>query len=427
MRALIHRLSTHPKYSRVFEWGKVISIAGSAQILVQLTGLLTGILIIRMLPTKEYAFYTLANTMLSTMTVLADGGISAGAMAQGGKVWKDRQQLGLVLATGLDLRKKFAIFSLLVAVPILVYLLWHQGASLWVIVLVVATLIPSFYAALSDSLLEIVPKLHQDIKPLQMNQVMVNIFRLLLSASAVLFPFTFIVLLANGIPRMYGNFKLRKIVEKFAEPELQPDPVYRDNIMQVVKRMMPGSIYYCISGQMTIWLLSIFGSTDSIAKIGALGRISMLLTIFTVLFGTLITPRFARLAEDKAVLLKRFVTIQVGMVILCTAICTLIYFVPQPALWLLGDKFKGLEMELTLSILASCLALMSGLFFGLSSSRGWPTHPVVLIVGNVVFVVTGALLFDVSSLMGALWFNIFINLYPVVIHSLNFYYKAFKK
>ena len=427
MRALIHRLSTHPKYSRVFEWGKVISIAGSAQILVQLTGLLTGILIIRMLPTKEYAFYTLANTMLSTMTVLADGGISAGAMAQGGKVWKDRQQLGLVLATGLDLRKKFAIFSLLVAVPILVYLLWHQGASLWVIVLVVATLIPSFYAALSDSLLEIVPKLHQDIKPLQMNQVMVNIFRLLLSASAVLFPFTFIVLMANGIPRMYGNFKLRKIVEKFAEPELQPDPVYRDNIMQVVKRMMPGSIYYCISGQMTIWLLSIFGSTDSIAKIGALGRISMLLTIFTVLFGTLITPRFARLAEDKAVLLKRFVTIQVGMVILCTAICTLIYFVPQPALWLLGDKFKGLEMELTLSILASCLALMSGLFFGLSSSRGWPTHPVVLIVGNVVFVVTGALLFDVSSLMGALWFNIFINLYPVVIHSLNFYYKALKK
>lgn len=427
MRALIHRLSTHPRYSRVFEWGKVISIAGSAQILVQLTGLLTGILIIRMLPTKEYAFYTLANTMLSTMTVLADGGISAGAMAQGGKVWKDRQQLGLVLATGLDLRKKFAIFSLLVAVPILVYLLWHQGASLWVIVLVVATLIPSFYAALSDSLLEIVPKLHQDIKPLQMNQVMVNIFRLLLSASAVLFPFTFIVLLANGIPRMYGNFKLRKIVEKFAEPELQPDPVYRDNILQVVKRMMPGSIYYCISGQMTIWLLSIFGSTDSIAKIGALGRISMLLTIFTVLFGTLITPRFARLAEDKAVLLKRFVTIQVGMVILCTAICTLIYFVPQPALWLLGDKFQGLEMELTLSILASCLALMSGLFFSLSSSRGWPTHPVVLIVGNIIFVVTGALLFDVSSLRGALWFNIFINLYPVVIHSLNFYYKTLKK
>jgi O-antigen/teichoic acid export membrane protein len=427
MRALIHRLSAHPKYSRVFEWGKVISIAGSAQILVQLTGLLTGILIIRMLPTREYAFYTLANTMLSTMTVLADGGISAGAMAQGGKVWKDKKQLGLVLATGLDLRKKFAVFSLLVAVPILVYLLLHQGATVWVIALIVATLIPSFYAALSDSLLEIVPKLHQDIKPLQVNQVTVNIFRLFLSGAALLFPFTFIVLLANGIPRMYGNLKLRKIVAKFAEPDLKPDPEYRSSILQVVRKMMPGSIYYCISGQMTIWLLSIFGSADSIAQIGALGRISMLLTIFTVLFGTLITPRFARLAEDRSVLLSRFITIQLGMAVLCTLICTVIYFFPQPALWILGQKFQGLEMELTLSIIASCLGLMSGLFFSLSSSRGWPTHPAVLIIGNILFVVTGALLFKVSTLRGALYFNIFINLYPVTIHSLNFYYKALKK
>jgi len=425
--SLINRVYANPKYSKLFEWGRVISIAGSAQILVQATGLLTGILIIRMLPTKEYAFYTLANTMLSTMTVLADGGISAGVMAQGGKVWRDKKQLGLVLSTGLDLRRKFAVFSLLVAVPILIYLLLHQGATVWVILLIIATLIPSFYAALSDSLLEIVPKLHQDIRPLQANQVMVNLFRMFLSTLSIFFPFTFIILLANGIPRMYGNMKLQKIVSKFAEGNQPPDAGYRKNIIEIVKKMMPGSIYYCISGQITIWLISFFGTTESIAKIGALGRLSMVLSIFTVLFGTLITPRFARLPDNRTSLLSKFVTIQVVMVILCTAICGIVYLFPQPALWILGQKFQGLEVELTLSILASCLALMSGVFFSLSSSRGWPTHPAVLIIGNIIFVVTGAFLFNVSTLKGALWFNIFINLYPVTIHSLNFYYKTFKK
>lgn len=85
----------------------MIFITGGAQVLVQLTGLISGILIIRLLPTNEYAFYTLANTMLGTLAVLAGGGISTGGMSEGGKVWRDKARLGGVLATGLKLRRKF--------------------------------------------------------------------------------------------------------------------------------------------------------------------------------------------------------------------------------------------------------------------------------------------------------------------------------
>ncbi|TDQ09984.1 MATE family efflux transporter [Pedobacter metabolipauper] len=425
----IHRhILSHPRYVRMFEWGKALSITGAAQILVQASGLLCGILIIRLLPVKEYAFYTIANTMLGTMTVLADGGISSGVMAQGGKVWKDKDELGKVLATGLDLRRKFAIGSLLITIPILTFLLWRQGADIWMIVLIVLTLIPAFFAALSDSILGIVSKLHQDIKPLQYNQVKVGVFRLILSACFVwVFPFTFIALLASGIPRIYGNLQMKKIASKFSESNSKPTLEYRQNILRIVKKMMPGAIYYCISGQITIWLISFLGSTDSIAKVGALGRFSMLLSVFTVLFGTLVTPRFARMQEDKISLLKKFATIQILLIFLCTLFCGLIYLFPQPALWLLGNKFSGLHVELTLSVVSSSLSLMSGVFFGLSSSRGWPTHPAILITGNVLSVAAGILLFDLTSLRGALWFNIFISTYPVIIHSLNFYYKIFRK
>src|SRR5690606_35641018 len=109
--ALKHKIN----YSRISEWGKLIAITGSSQILIQALGFISGILVIRVLPVHEYALYTLANTMLGTLTILADGGISTGTMALGGKVWNDRDKLGKVMATGMALRKKFAIGSLLVS------------------------------------------------------------------------------------------------------------------------------------------------------------------------------------------------------------------------------------------------------------------------------------------------------------------------
>jgi O-antigen/teichoic acid export membrane protein len=196
LKVYLEKIQAHPHYARAVYWGKAISVTGSVQVLVQAAGLICGIWIIRLLPTKEYAFYTLANTMLGMMTTLADSGISNGVMVLGGRVWQDRKKLGVVLATGLDLRRKFAWGSLTVSVPVLAYLLMHQGAGWMETLFIILVLIPAFWAALSDSLLEIIPKLHQDIKPLQKNQLAVSTGRLLLSGlGLVLFPWTAAALL----------------------------------------------------------------------------------------------------------------------------------------------------------------------------------------------------------------------------------------
>jgi hypothetical protein len=189
-----------PNHEKAIHWIKLISITGGSQTIIQVLGLLSGIIVIRLLSINEYALYTIANTMLGTMSILADGGISTGVLSQGGKVWHDRQKLGAVIVTGLYLRKKFAIGSLILAVPILIYLLKHNGASWLNCILISLTLIPAFFAALSDSLYEVAPKLLQDIVALQKNQLVANISRfLLLAGSLFLLPWTFIALLGNGI------------------------------------------------------------------------------------------------------------------------------------------------------------------------------------------------------------------------------------
>ena len=88
----------NPLYIKTVGWVKIVGITGVAQLGVQALGLLCGILVIRLLPTSEYALYTLANTMLGTMVMLANAGIPIAVMAEGGKVWQDKTKLGPALS-----------------------------------------------------------------------------------------------------------------------------------------------------------------------------------------------------------------------------------------------------------------------------------------------------------------------------------------
>ena len=397
-------------------WGKLISITGGAQVIVQAVGFVCGILIIRLLPVQEYAFYTLANTMLGTMTVLADGGISSGVMSQGGKVWQDKEKLGAILATGLDLRRKFAIGSLLISVPILFYLLIYNNASWITASLITLSLIPTFFAALSDSLLEIAPKLHQSITPLQKNQVMVGVGRLLLSGLFLfIFPWAFLAILATGIPRIYGNLKLKKIASVFIDDNQSPDPLIRKEILTLVQRTMPESMYYCISGQLTVWLISIFGSTASLAHLGALSRFGVVTSLFSILFMTLIVPRFARLPNVKLLLYNKIGYILLGGVILSAFIITMVWFFSNQVLWLLGDQYAGLNKEFILIIVGSCITLIQGFFFSINLSKGWAIKPIPYILISLTTTLLAAIFINLSTLYGIIIFNIIISIIQALV------------
>ncbi|MEP5255639.1 MAG: polysaccharide biosynthesis protein [Winogradskyella arenosi] len=405
-------------------WLKLISVTGSAQIVVQALGFVGGILIIRLLPVEEYAWYVLANTMLGAMTVLADGGISQGVMSEGGKVWQDKQKLGVVLATGLDLRRKFAIVSLIIMVPVLLYFLIKNNASWLTSILITLSLIPAFYASLSDTLLQIVPKLHQNISALQKNQLKVSIGRLIfLFSTLFVFPLTYVVILANGISRMYGNIKLYKIAGADIELGQKPDLEVRGRIVNMVKRILPGAIYYAFNGQLIIWLASVFSDTTSIAYLGALGRINMLLAIFTVMINMLIIPRFARLESNKKLLLKRFFQIIIAVIIPLLVFLSMVYFFRNQILWVLGESYKELDFELVLNIIAGIFNLLAGTCFSLYASRGWVLKPLITISVNVSITIFGIVIFDISNLLGLLYLNITIALVAFLINANYCFFK----
>jgi O-antigen/teichoic acid export membrane protein len=422
MKEFTQRLMANPKYSKIFEWGKLISVTGATQIIIQILGFVSGILVIRLLSVEEYAFYTIANTMLGTMTVLADGGIAAGVMAQGGKVWKSRTELGAVLATGIDLRQKFAVGSLAIAVPLTIYLLIHHNANWLMSVLIVLALIPAFFMTLSGTLHEIAPKLQQDIIPLQKVSLGVNIGRLALTGITLfIFPWAFLAVLASGMPQLWGNWRLRRVSKSYADWSMAPDPLVKQQILGIVKRVLPGSIYYCISGQLTIWIISVAGSTNSLSEIGALGRLSMLFAIFSVMFATLMGPRFARMPYLRKAIIKRFIEIQALLLLLSIILIALFYVFSDPLLWILGARFKGLNNEVLFIAISGSVTLLNVATNQLLSSRGLIVPPIIFIPVAIAVQSVFVFILKLDNVIGVLQYGIYTTAIMYVIRVIYFF------
>ncbi len=406
---MIEEITSRKKSARIFEWLKLITITGSAQIIIQLVGIVSGIIVVRSLSTDEYALYTIANTMLGTMVILADGGITTGVMSLSAKSWQDREKLGSILASGLYLRKIFAIITLTFAVPVLYYFLNHHGASTIIAFLIICSLIVSFYANLSGNLLEILPKLNQNIVALQITQLTNNFLRLFLLSVLLLFlPLSVIAIFAGGIPQIITNKKLNVIANTYANISSKPNPIIIREILRIVKLRLPDAIYYCLSGQITIWLISIFGSTTSIADLGALSRISMLFNLFSILFATLVIPRYARIADDFQILRVRSLQILILLLFLTFLIFIITNAFTNQILLVLGQKYMHLGGSVPLMIFGGSLNLISGVLFGLCTSRGWIFNPILSIIINLIASCTGIFFFKIQILEGVLLFNIYI-------------------
>lgn len=357
--------------------------------------------------------------MLGAMNILADGGIISGVTAEGGKVWQDKSKLGSVIVTGLNLRKKFAIGSILIAGSLLIYLLIHNNANWYYALLIFISLIPVFYANLSDSMLEIAPKLHQDLKPLQKNQLLANFGRLILTIPAVLFlPFTPVAIFAAGIPRIIANIKLKKISDKFASTNQHENSDVKKNIIRMVKRILPGDIYNIFSVQITVWILSVVGSANAIAQVGALFRIGAVLALFNVLFNTIIIPRFSRMEEDKKKLKANMIKIQFLLFGIGVVIVFFTWLLNSQIIWLLGINYANLKNELVLAIIILYLNIVENVIYTMCRGRGWVLNPIINILINIVSISICAYTLNIGSLYGVLVLNIIVSAILVMMHSI---------
>jgi O-antigen/teichoic acid export membrane protein len=403
--ATVARVRDVVRSPQVVSWTKILTRFLSLEALVQGLTFACGILIVRALPKPDYALFTVANTMLATMNLMADNGIGSGITAIGGRVWQDRFRFGQLITTAMQLRRMFAIASVTLVTPILAWMLLRNGAAPSYAALITATVLFGFYFQLTVGVLMPVPRLHLEVNRIQNLNVWYSALRLaLLIVAYEILLNTAVAMLAAALSLALQEIVLRRWVPTMADPKAPVHEGDRREILSIVRSQAPNSIYYCIHSQLNVWLISVFGSATGVAEVGALGRLAVIFAMLASVMGNVIYPRFARV-QEAGLLWRRYWQILGGHAVLALALLGVAAIFPDAFLWVLGPKYANLKHELLLMILSAVLFSILACMWQLNVARGWIVSPWLLVPVGVATQIVLIVLLDVSTVRGVLLMN----------------------
>jgi O-antigen/teichoic acid export membrane protein len=352
-------------------WGKLLAKFVSVQIFVQAVGLVSGILLIRKLSQTEYAYFTIANSMQATLILLADVGVSSALSGIGGKVWQDRARFGALIAAGMQVRKSLVVVSVIFVTPILCWLLISNRASPISAIAITICVLLGVNFRLTNDVLRIVPQLHARVDQLQRMDLYASLLRLgLILAACLLFVNAAVAILVASISFGLQNIMVRKWAKEGADLTAAPLGEDRRAILAVVRQQAPNTIYYCVQGQLTVFLISIFGATKTIAEVGALSRLAVLFSITTSVMTSIVLPRFAR-CHDKARFKMMYLQVISGFACLSVSLILMAYFLPRPFLWVLGNKYAYLNRELVYVVFMTVVNAFGSTIYSINASKAW--------------------------------------------------------
>ena len=418
--------SSTPLIRRALHRAKVVGNFAFVQGVVQLIGFGSGILLVRWLDQREYAYFTIANTMQGTISLLADIGVSVGLVSIGGRVWHDRHRFGELINTGLSLRKRLGVIAIVAVTPILASMLLRNGAPISYTALLIAIVLAGISVELSTGVLAIVPRLRSDISLIQRIDLTGAIIRLCL---LLLLTFVFLnagIAVAAATATLFLQYTLlRRYVGKVVDLGAPQNAQDRREIIRLTRHLAPNAVFYCLQGQITIFLISFFAHrVSAVAEVGALGRLAMIFTVLSNLLANVFVPAFARCHERRK-LRWLYAAIAGGVVAFSLVVLLAAEFFPREFLFILGNKYAHLRRELLLMVGGAVAGALTGTFWALNAAKAWITGSWLYIPLTLVTQIALIPYTDFSSVSGVLIFNLLSSI-PNLLLNIALSYRGFR-
>jgi O-antigen/teichoic acid export membrane protein len=415
-----------PAMRRAFEQAKIVGNFAIVQGFVQIIGFCSGILIVRTLDQRDYAWFTIANTMQGTINVLADIGISVGLISIGGRVWQDRHRFGQLVNTALTLRKTLGALVIIVATPVLYFLLTRNGASVpYSTVLIVLVLVALLFQ-LSVNVLSVVPRLRSDIVRIQTIDFTGAIARLLGLVALIYLFLNAAVALALAAAASFLQFAmLRSYAAGVIDFNAPDNPEDRAAMLGFVRKLAANAVFFSLQGQITVFLISLFArQANSVAEVGALGRLAMIFAVLGNVLTNVFVPAFAR-ANSPRKMRWLYAAIAGGVIAFGSAVLGAARIFPEQFLFVLGNKYAHLQRELLLMVGAAVLSSVTATFWSLNASRAWVAGSWLYIPLTLATQIALIPFTDFSTVAGVLTFNL-LSTIPNLLLNLVLSYRGFR-
>lgn len=370
-RPLLNEATT-PVIRRALQHARIVGNFAFIQVLVQLVGFASGILIVRYLDQTEYAYFTIANTVQGTINVLADMGVSIGLLSIGGRVWQDKHRFGQLIATASHFRRRLGALAIIVVGPILYWLLKRNGAPTGYAAVLIAGILLGLLVQFSLGVLSVVPRLRSDISRIQTIDLTGAFVRLIaLAGCAFLFLNAGVAVFISSMTFLLQYWILRKYAAGVIDLNAPEHADDRRAMIGFIKSQAANAVFFCLQGQITIFLISFFGNhATSVAEVGALGRLAMIFAVTGQLLMNIFVPAFARCqSADK--LRWQYFGIVGAVAGFCAVVIAAAAFFPNQFLFVLGGKYSHLQRELVLMVAGTVINVLTGTLWSLNASKAW--------------------------------------------------------
>lgn len=390
---------------RAVQWTKILSAYFSAQTGAQLLGVAAGLLFVNFMPKGEFALYTLAFSVVSFFHFLTDLGSTSSLVYFRRRSLAEGEAFGDYVAAVLSLRR--GLFALGAVAVLAGFPFWARAEGYGTLEsgLAAVAVAVAVWFQLVSSIRLLVLRLHDRYGRSYRAELLGGALRLalagLLVVSALLHAWLGVVTAALASA---GVAWAARDPEREAPRSADLTP-YRKKVIRYLLPTLPSALYFSIQGPLVVWLAATFGGTDNIAEVGALGRLGMVVGLFSGLVGIVLIPRLAQVTDDQ-LYRRRYLQYGVFLAAIAGSLLAAAAAAPRAFLFVLGPQYSGLHRELLLTVGGAGLTLLGGYAVAINFARSWNRWQGVavgvLIAGQALLV----LLLPLDTTAGILTFNV---------------------
>lgn len=393
------------------------------QPIVQLLNLFTGFFLIRWLDVDQFAMFGIAFAFQSTATQLTDLGFSGSIIALAGERGRDPNILGSYLRSAEYWRSRIQLGVLLFASLVFPVLVWRQQWDVTIKCLLFGAVVLGVcfqgWTMYGAPLL-----VHRAIKEYYRPQIWGAALRLI--ATGALYSagllHACVAALLGVLVLGYTGWDYRRSSRFYIYVPAESQPECNARMLRYLAPLIPGVFFAALQGQILIGISAIFGSTQNLAQVSALGRIGQLFLILGAFNSVFVEPYIASVPQ--ALLVRRYYQILAAAVGLASLMAAVGFLVPQPLLWLLGRNYGGLEREIGWVVLSSCISYVSGVMWTMHAARRWifwwgtVVYISALVVTQTVCIAT----MDLTQTLPVVWFGVITSIVVLLVHVTTCWY-----
>jgi len=407
----------------LFSKGRLVRVLHflTAQGLTVVGNLLYGLLCVRLLPVADYAKFVVLFGVQGSLITLMDANLTATVLPLVGDRVDDLQLIADYVASLQQLSQWVYGVVGLCLVFVFPFLVSHRGWSHMTVLTMIVTLLVSTWFIRLGSAYGSVLIIRRDRDMWYRGQLIASLGTLLLLvgcwAAHLLSAFAAILINVSGIVFIGVFYFLRS--RKLLLVRGQASREKQRAIYKLALPNIPQAVFFAVQGQVSLFLMTIFGRTGAVAGIGALGRLGQIFALFGYFNPLFIEPYFAKLPKSR---LKRNYAVAL---LLAATVCTSAWLTavafPGMFLWVLGKQYRGLHHEMMIAMLASAISAFSSVLWGIHSARKfvyWWTNicsVVLILLVQVLFIVKG----DLGSMQTVLRLNLCTNAASLLINAVT--------